>query len=138
MRDIVSDADKLEMLGLQGIDRIVEFQMHKFPDSKSYELVNIDFNREQVDAKLKGKRVDVHSVLRKTYNFEEDKEIKNEDDSIDKRTGSFHSSNDYWKKVLVDIIEQSPRVADLIKSETLIYWRLSNHKANIFKIDESD
>jgi len=107
-------------------------------DSKSYELVNIDFNREQVDAKLKGKRVDVHSVLRKTYNFEEDKEIKNEDDSIDKRTGSFHSSNDYWKKVLVDIIEQSPRVADLIKSETLIYWRLSNHKANIFKIDESD
>lgn len=41
MRDIVSDADKLEMLGLQGIDRIVEYQMHKFPDSKSYELKKI-------------------------------------------------------------------------------------------------
>ena len=68
----------------------------------------------------------------------EDKEIKNEDDSIDKRTGSFHNSNDYWKTALVDIIEQSPRIADLIKTETLIYWRLSNHKANIFKIDESD
>mgnify|MGYP003684302369 FL=1 len=107
-------------------------------DSKLYQLVNIDFNREQVDAKLKGKRVDIHSVLRKSYDFDIDKEIKNEDDTLDKRTGDFHNSNDYWKRVLVDIIEHSPRIADLIKTETLIYWRLSNHKANIFKIDESD
>jgi len=41
MRDIVSDADKLEMLGLQGIDRIVEYQVHKFPNSKSYEIKKI-------------------------------------------------------------------------------------------------
>jgi len=107
-------------------------------DPKLYQLVNIDFNREQVDAKLKGKRVDIHKVLRKTYNFDIDKEIKNDDDYLNKRTGDFHNSNDYWKKVLVDIIEQSPRIKDLIKTEMLIYWRLSKHKSNIFKIDESD
>lgn len=41
MRDIVSDADKLEMLGISGIERIVEFQMHKYPNTKSEELKNI-------------------------------------------------------------------------------------------------
>uniref|UniRef100_A0A6C0LGV3 HD domain-containing protein n=1 Tax=viral metagenome TaxID=1070528 RepID=A0A6C0LGV3_9ZZZZ len=41
MRDIVSDADKLEMLGISGIERIVEFQMHKYPNTKSNELQNI-------------------------------------------------------------------------------------------------
>ena len=38
MRDIVSDADKLEMLGLSGIKRIVEFEMFKNPKVKSDEL----------------------------------------------------------------------------------------------------
>ena len=38
MRDIVSDADKLEMLGMSGIERIIQFQMHKYPNTKSYEL----------------------------------------------------------------------------------------------------
>ena len=41
MRDIVSDADKLEMLGLSGIQRIIEFQMHKYPNTKSEELKTI-------------------------------------------------------------------------------------------------
>ena len=41
MRDIVSDSDKLEMLGLQGIDRIVEYQLYKFPDCKSDEIKKI-------------------------------------------------------------------------------------------------
>ena len=41
MRDIVSDADKLEMLGISGIERIVEFQMHKYPNTKSEELKSI-------------------------------------------------------------------------------------------------
>jgi len=41
MRDIVSDADKLEMLGISGIERIIEFQMHKYPDTKLEELKNI-------------------------------------------------------------------------------------------------
>ena len=41
IRDIVSDADKLEMLGISGIDRIIEFQMHKYPNTKSEELKNI-------------------------------------------------------------------------------------------------
>ena len=41
MRDIVSDADKLEMLGISGIERIIEFQMHKYPNTKSEELKNI-------------------------------------------------------------------------------------------------
>ena len=38
MRDIVSDADKLEMLGLSGLKRIVEFEMFKNPKVKSDEL----------------------------------------------------------------------------------------------------
>jgi len=38
MRDIVSDADKLEMLGFNGIQRIIEFQMYKYPKTKSKEL----------------------------------------------------------------------------------------------------
>lgn len=38
MRDIVSDADKLEMLGLSGIKRIVEFEKFKNPKVKSDEL----------------------------------------------------------------------------------------------------
>lgn len=38
MRDIVSDADKLEMLGFDGINRIIEYQMHKYPYTKSDEL----------------------------------------------------------------------------------------------------
>ena len=41
MRDIVSDADKLEMLGISGIERIIEFQMHKYPNTKSHELKSI-------------------------------------------------------------------------------------------------
>jgi len=41
MRDIVSDADKLEMLGMSGIERIVELEMHKNPNTKSEELKNI-------------------------------------------------------------------------------------------------
>jgi HD superfamily phosphodiesterase len=41
MRDIVSDADKLEMLGLNGINRIIEYQMYKFPKTKSEELKEI-------------------------------------------------------------------------------------------------
>lgn len=41
MRDIVSDSDKLEMLGLQGIDRIIEYQLYKFPDCKSNEIKKI-------------------------------------------------------------------------------------------------
>ena len=41
MRDIVSDADKLEMLGISGIERIIEFQMHKCPNTKSHELKSI-------------------------------------------------------------------------------------------------
>jgi len=41
MRDIVSDADKLEMLGISGIERIIEFQMHKCPNTKPEELKNI-------------------------------------------------------------------------------------------------
>lgn len=38
MRDIVSDADKLEMLGLDGINRIIEYQIHKYPYTNSDEL----------------------------------------------------------------------------------------------------
>lgn len=41
MRDIVSDADKLEMLGFPGIDRIIEFQMHKKPNTKTSQLKDI-------------------------------------------------------------------------------------------------
>ena len=41
MRDIVSDADKLEMLGMSGIERIIEFEMHKHPHTKSHELKDI-------------------------------------------------------------------------------------------------
>ena len=41
MRDIVSDADKLEMLGISGIERIIEFEMHKYPNTKSYWLKSI-------------------------------------------------------------------------------------------------
>ena len=38
MRDIVSDADKLEMLGKSGIERIIQYQMHKNPNTTSDEL----------------------------------------------------------------------------------------------------
>ena len=38
MRDIVSDADKLEMLGNNGISRIIKFQEYKRPDTKPEEL----------------------------------------------------------------------------------------------------
>tara|TARA_B100001094_G_C18007473_1_gene708373 strand:- start:36 stop:296 length:261 start_codon:yes stop_codon:yes gene_type:complete len=38
MRDILSDADKLEILGLSGIKRIVEFEMFKNSKVKSDEL----------------------------------------------------------------------------------------------------
>ena len=41
MRDIVSDADKLEMLGFSGIDRIIEFQMHKEPNTRTSQLKEI-------------------------------------------------------------------------------------------------
>lgn len=41
MRDIVSDADKLEMLGINGIDRIIEFQLHKYPNTCDEELNNV-------------------------------------------------------------------------------------------------
>ena len=41
MRDIVSDADKLEMLGILGIERIIEFHMHKYPNTKSHELKSV-------------------------------------------------------------------------------------------------
>ena len=41
MRDIVSDADKLEMLGIRGIERIILFQMHKYSNTKSNELKDI-------------------------------------------------------------------------------------------------
>ncbi len=38
MRDIVSDADKLEMLGLNGIDRIIEYQLYKYPNTEVCKL----------------------------------------------------------------------------------------------------
>ena len=38
IRDIVSDADKLEMVGFSGMERIIEFQIYKYPETKSYEL----------------------------------------------------------------------------------------------------
>lgn len=41
IRDIVSDADKLEMLGISGIKRIIEYQMYKYPNTKSDELKDI-------------------------------------------------------------------------------------------------
>lgn len=41
MRDIVSDADKLEMLGIHGFDRIIEYQMYKYPRSSSNDLKRI-------------------------------------------------------------------------------------------------
>ena len=41
MRDIVSDADKLEMLGISGIERIIEFQLHKYPNTNPEELKSI-------------------------------------------------------------------------------------------------
>ena len=41
MRDIVSDADKLEMLGMNGIDRIIDFQLFKYPSTKTEELKQI-------------------------------------------------------------------------------------------------
>ena len=41
IRDIVSDADKLEMLGTTGINRIIQYQMHKYPETKSVELKGI-------------------------------------------------------------------------------------------------
>lgn len=41
MRDIVSDADKLEMLGMNGIDRIIDFQLFKYPSTKTEELRQI-------------------------------------------------------------------------------------------------
>lgn len=62
MRDIVSDADKLEMLGLHGIDRIVEYQMYKFPDSKSYELKKIvkDVYNEKISRLLIDNYIKTH------------------------------------------------------------------------------
>ena len=41
MRDIVSDADKLEMLGISGVQRIIQFQMHKFPNTNLEQLKRI-------------------------------------------------------------------------------------------------
>ena len=41
IRDVVSDADKLEMLGTTGINRIIQYQMHKYPETKSIELKGI-------------------------------------------------------------------------------------------------
>ena len=41
IRDIVSDADKIEMLGISGIERIIQFQMHKFPNTNSEQLKSI-------------------------------------------------------------------------------------------------
>jgi HD superfamily phosphodiesterase len=41
MRDIVSDADKLEMLGISGIERIVEYEIYKNPNTKSDKLKEI-------------------------------------------------------------------------------------------------
>jgi HD superfamily phosphodiesterase len=41
IRDIVSDADKLEMLGISGIDRIVEHEMHKYPNTKADKLKEV-------------------------------------------------------------------------------------------------
>lgn len=38
MRDIVSDADKLEMLGKSGIERIIEHEIYKYPNKKSHDL----------------------------------------------------------------------------------------------------
>ncbi len=38
IRDIVSDADKLEMLGISGISRMIEYQMYKYPNTTSDEL----------------------------------------------------------------------------------------------------
>ena len=111
-------------------------------DPKSYTLINIDVKR---DSKIKNKRVDFHPILRENYNFDEDRKIKREDDTIAKDTGQYQNSNDYWKNVLEDVIEQSPQIKDLIKTELLIYWRLSKSKNNLFEleddytlIDESD
>ena len=41
MRDIVSDADKVEMLGISGVQRIIQFQMHKFPNTNLEQLKRI-------------------------------------------------------------------------------------------------
>ena len=41
MRDIVSDADKVEMLGISGVQRIIQFQMHKFPNTNLEQLKTI-------------------------------------------------------------------------------------------------
>lgn len=41
MRDIVSDADKLEMLGISGIERIIQYQIHINPNTTSSELKDI-------------------------------------------------------------------------------------------------
>ena len=49
LRDIVSDADKIEMLGLSGIERIVQYQIYNFPNSSKDEIKsvikNIYFNK---------------------------------------------------------------------------------------------
>ena len=102
-------------------------------DPKSYTLINIDVKR---DSKIKNKRVDFHPILRENYNFDEDRKIKREDDTIAKDTGQYQNSNDYWKNVLEDVIEQSPQIKDLIKTELLIYWRLSKSKNNLFELED--
>ncbi len=41
IRDIVSDADKIEMLGISGIERIVDYQLYQYPDTNSNDLKKI-------------------------------------------------------------------------------------------------
>jgi HD superfamily phosphodiesterase len=38
IRDIVSDADKLEMLGIDGIQRIIDFEYYHYPDTNTEDL----------------------------------------------------------------------------------------------------
>lgn len=41
IRDIVSDANKIEMLGIHGIERIVDYQLYKYPKTTSNNLKSI-------------------------------------------------------------------------------------------------
>jgi HD superfamily phosphodiesterase len=41
IRDIVSDADKLEMLGTDGIQRIIDYQYYHYPDTNTDDLKKI-------------------------------------------------------------------------------------------------
>ena len=59
MRDIVSDADKLEMLGMNGIDRIIDFQMCHYPNTTAKQLKKIikQIYNEKISLLLKEKYI---------------------------------------------------------------------------------